>query len=167
MNNLLEPYKKVLLWIHLPAMEIETETETEMGAETEMEVGMIMGMGMGMETQMYINLSQLTTQWVTGIWFFWWTTVLQFNIAFLLLNLSNKMNKEPLFLFGRICAGCQAEIGYGRYLNCLNAYWHPECFRCRACDLPISDYEVVSKPSSRWIKTNCLTSGVLIYSVWD
>ncbi|ONI32764.1 hypothetical protein PRUPE_1G384500 [Prunus persica] len=41
----------------------------------------------------------------------------------------------------RICAGCNAEIGFGRYLNCLNAVWHPECFRCRACNLPISDYE--------------------------
>lgn len=41
----------------------------------------------------------------------------------------------------RICAGCNAEIGYGRYLNCLGAFWHPECFRCRACNLPISDYE--------------------------
>ncbi|KAJ1393205.1 Zinc finger, LIM-type [Sesbania bispinosa] len=40
-----------------------------------------------------------------------------------------------------ICAGCNTEIGYGRYLNCLNAFWHPECFRCRACNLPISDYE--------------------------
>ncbi|PON91623.1 Zinc finger, LIM-type [Trema orientale] len=40
----------------------------------------------------------------------------------------------------RICAGCQIEIGYGRYLNCLNAFWHPECFRCRACNLRISDY---------------------------
>ncbi|KAM5564793.1 protein DA1 [Rosa sericea] len=41
----------------------------------------------------------------------------------------------------RICAGCNAEIGFGRYLNCLNAVWHPECFRCRACNVPISDYE--------------------------
>ncbi|KAI4336915.1 hypothetical protein L6164_015388 [Bauhinia variegata] len=41
----------------------------------------------------------------------------------------------------RICAGCNTEIGYGRYLNCLNAFWHPECFRCCACNLPISDYE--------------------------
>ncbi|RYR06294.1 hypothetical protein Ahy_B06g086046 isoform C [Arachis hypogaea] len=41
----------------------------------------------------------------------------------------------------RICAGCHTEIGYGRYLNCLNAFWHPECFRCHACNLPISDYE--------------------------
>ncbi|XP_016163178.1 protein DA1 isoform X1 [Arachis ipaensis] len=45
------------------------------------------------------------------------------------------------FLYNRICAGCHNEIGYGRYLNCLNAFWHPECFRCHACNLPISDYE--------------------------
>ncbi|KAJ8762152.1 hypothetical protein K2173_007305 [Erythroxylum novogranatense] len=41
----------------------------------------------------------------------------------------------------RICAGCNSEIGHGRFLNCLNAFWHPECFRCSACNLPISDYE--------------------------
>ncbi|CAN1273590.1 Protein DA1, partial [Linum perenne] len=41
----------------------------------------------------------------------------------------------------RICAGCNNEIGAGRFLNCLNAYWHSECFRCHACNLPISDYE--------------------------
>ncbi|XP_048331508.2 protein DA1 isoform X1 [Ziziphus jujuba] len=41
----------------------------------------------------------------------------------------------------RVCAGCNTEIGYGRYLNCLNAVWHPDCFRCRACNLPIIDYE--------------------------
>ncbi|GLT73837.1 hypothetical protein SLA2020_456700 [Shorea laevis] len=41
----------------------------------------------------------------------------------------------------RICAGCNTEIGHGRFLNCLNAFWHPECFRCHACNLPISDYE--------------------------
>jgi hypothetical protein len=41
----------------------------------------------------------------------------------------------------RICAGCCTEIGYGRYLNCLNAFWHPECFRCHACNLSISDCE--------------------------
>ncbi|XWS29333.1 hypothetical protein CRYUN_Cryun24cG0020200 [Craigia yunnanensis] len=41
----------------------------------------------------------------------------------------------------RICAGCNAEIGHGRYLSCMGAVWHPECFRCHACNLPINDYE--------------------------
>ncbi|KAF3606382.1 hypothetical protein DY000_02045837 [Brassica cretica] len=41
----------------------------------------------------------------------------------------------------RICAGCNMEIGHGRYLNCLNALWHPECFRCYGCRHPISEYE--------------------------
>ncbi|KAF7850177.1 hypothetical protein BT93_L5795 [Corymbia citriodora subsp. variegata] len=41
----------------------------------------------------------------------------------------------------RICAGCNMEIGHGRFLNCMNAVWHPECFRCRVCGRPISDYE--------------------------
>ncbi|GMH17518.1 hypothetical protein Nepgr_019359 [Nepenthes gracilis] len=41
----------------------------------------------------------------------------------------------------RICAGCHTEIGYGRFLSCMGAIWHPECFRCHACNLPISGYE--------------------------
>ncbi|PQP92520.1 protein DA1-related 1 isoform X1 [Prunus yedoensis var. nudiflora] len=50
----------------------------------------------------------------------------------------------PFFMpagYSRICAGCKLEIGHGRYLSCLGAVWHPECFRCRACNLPITDYE--------------------------
>ncbi|XP_048130693.1 protein DA1 isoform X2 [Rhodamnia argentea] len=42
----------------------------------------------------------------------------------------------------RICAGCNTEIGHGRFLSCMNAVWHPECFRCHACTLPISEYEI-------------------------
>ncbi|XP_072979805.1 protein DA1-like [Typha angustifolia] len=48
------------------------------------------------------------------------------------------------FLFSsgfRICAGCNTEIGHGRFLSCMEAVWHPECFRCHACNQPISDYE--------------------------
>ncbi|XP_042006657.1 protein DA1-related 1-like isoform X1 [Salvia splendens] len=41
----------------------------------------------------------------------------------------------------RICAGCNSEIGYVRYFSCMGVVWHPECFCCHACDLPISDYE--------------------------
>uniref|UniRef100_A0A5B7ASM6 LIM zinc-binding domain-containing protein n=1 Tax=Davidia involucrata TaxID=16924 RepID=A0A5B7ASM6_DAVIN len=41
----------------------------------------------------------------------------------------------------RICARCNSEIGHGRFLNCMGAVWHPECFRCHACNLPISDLE--------------------------
>lgn len=41
----------------------------------------------------------------------------------------------------RVCAGCNREIGYGRFLNCIGGVWHPECFRCHACKNPISDYE--------------------------
>ncbi|KAK3000514.1 hypothetical protein RJ639_020798 [Escallonia herrerae] len=42
----------------------------------------------------------------------------------------------------RICAGCNAEIGHGRFLSCMGAVWHPECFCCQGCNRPISDYEV-------------------------
>lgn len=41
----------------------------------------------------------------------------------------------------RICAGCNTEIGHGRFLSCMGAVWHPECFCCRACNQPISEYE--------------------------
>ncbi|XP_073060454.1 protein DA1-related 1-like [Primulina eburnea] len=47
-----------------------------------------------------------------------------------------------LYLPGyRICAGCNSEIGHGRYLSCMGAVWHPDCFCCNACNQPISDYE--------------------------
>ncbi|WMV27552.1 hypothetical protein MTR67_020937 [Solanum verrucosum] len=42
---------------------------------------------------------------------------------------------------GLVCAGCSTEIGHGRFLSCMGAVWHPECFRCHACNQPISDYE--------------------------
>ncbi|KAJ4715024.1 Protein DA1-related 1 [Melia azedarach] len=41
----------------------------------------------------------------------------------------------------RICAGCNTEIGHGRYLSCMGGVWHPECFRCNACNQPITDIE--------------------------
>ncbi|XP_028242759.1 protein DA1-related 1-like isoform X2 [Glycine soja] len=41
----------------------------------------------------------------------------------------------------RICAGCKTEIGQGRFLSCMGGVWHPECFCCHACHLPITDYE--------------------------
>ncbi|KAM5576281.1 hypothetical protein ABKV19_007249 [Rosa sericea] len=41
----------------------------------------------------------------------------------------------------RICAGCKRGIGHGRYLSCVGAVWHPDCFCCHACNLPITDYE--------------------------
>ncbi|CAA3029834.1 protein DA1-related 1-like [Olea europaea var. sylvestris] len=41
----------------------------------------------------------------------------------------------------RICAGCNREIGHGRYLSCLGSVWHPECFRCHVCNQPISEFE--------------------------
>ncbi|KAK4260027.1 hypothetical protein QN277_003202 [Acacia crassicarpa] len=51
---------------------------------------------------------------------------------------------QPFSLFStgyRICAGCKAEIGHGRFLSCMGGVWHPECFRCQACNLPITDHE--------------------------
>ncbi|XP_039066966.1 protein DA1-like [Hibiscus syriacus] len=53
----------------------------------------------------------------------------------------------------RICAGCNTEIGYGRFLNCLGSFWHPECFCCHACNLPISDYEFSMSGNYRFHKS--------------
>lgn len=49
----------------------------------------------------------------------------------------------PFYYAGgyRICVGCNAEIGHGRFLSCMGGVWHPECFRCHSCNQPISDYE--------------------------
>ncbi|RHN54124.1 putative transcription factor interactor and regulator LIM family [Medicago truncatula] len=54
----------------------------------------------------------------------------------------------------RICAGCNAEIGHGRFLNCMEGDWHPQCFTCHACHLPITDYEF-SMSSNRPYHKSC------------
>ncbi|KAG9453075.1 hypothetical protein H6P81_005979 [Aristolochia fimbriata] len=41
----------------------------------------------------------------------------------------------------RVCGGCNRDIGYGHYLSCMGAFWHPQCFRCHACRCPISESE--------------------------
>ncbi|KAH6761791.1 LIM domain-containing protein [Perilla frutescens var. hirtella] len=41
----------------------------------------------------------------------------------------------------RKCAGCNSQIGHGKFLSCMGGVWHPECFRCHACDQPISELE--------------------------
>jgi hypothetical protein len=42
------------------------------------------------------------------------------------------------------CAGCHRTLGFGRFLTCLGQNWHPSCFKCRHCNVPISDREVIS-----------------------
>ncbi|KAG7544799.1 Zinc finger LIM-type [Arabidopsis suecica] len=58
-------------------------------------------------------------------------------------DLGNILQPYPFLIPSshRICAGCQAEIGHGRFLSCMGGVWHPECFCCHACDKPIIDYE--------------------------
>ncbi|GAV91517.1 LIM domain-containing protein/DUF3633 domain-containing protein [Cephalotus follicularis] len=57
-------------------------------------------------------------------------------------NHGNIFQPFPFFSAGyRICAGCNTEIGHGRFLSCMGAVWHPECFRCHSCNQPINDYE--------------------------
>ncbi|KAK6933100.1 Zinc finger, LIM-type [Dillenia turbinata] len=41
----------------------------------------------------------------------------------------------------RICGGCNQDIGYGNYLGCMGTFFHPQCFRCRACGYPITEHE--------------------------
>ncbi|KAF5763712.1 putative transcription factor interactor and regulator LIM family [Helianthus annuus] len=54
----------------------------------------------------------------------------------------------------RICIGCNTEIGHGRFLNCMGGLWHPECFRCHTCNLPISDHEF-SMSENRQFHKSC------------
>ncbi|CAL0331838.1 unnamed protein product [Lupinus luteus] len=54
----------------------------------------------------------------------------------------------------RTCAGCNTEIGHGRFLSCMGAIWHPECFCCHVCNLPITDYEF-SMSSNRPYHKSC------------
>nr|GEV43709.1 protein DA1-related 1-like isoform X1 [Tanacetum cinerariifolium] len=58
-------------------------------------------------------------------------------------NRGSLFPRLPSFLQGvyRICAGCNKQIGHGRFLSCMGGVWHPECFCCHACSLPIDDYE--------------------------
>ncbi|KAG6434614.1 hypothetical protein SASPL_106252 [Salvia splendens] len=57
------------------------------------------------------------------------------------LCLITDVGQNTNILNSRICAGCNTEIGHGRFLSCMSAVWHPECFRCNGCRQPISDYE--------------------------
>ncbi|XP_076936200.1 protein DA1-related 1-like [Bidens hawaiensis] len=58
-------------------------------------------------------------------------------------NYGSLFPRLPSFFQGvhRTCAGCNGRIGHGRFLSCMGGVWHPECFRCHACSLPISDFE--------------------------
>ncbi|XP_076889409.1 protein DA1-related 2-like [Bidens hawaiensis] len=41
----------------------------------------------------------------------------------------------------RVCSGCKQFIGCNSYLGCMGIFFHPECFRCRACGDPINELE--------------------------
>ncbi|KAF8018980.1 hypothetical protein BT93_H3761 [Corymbia citriodora subsp. variegata] len=55
----------------------------------------------------------------------------------------NLIQPYPISPFSglRICAACNGRIGLGRFLSCMGAVWHPECFCCHACGLPITNPE--------------------------
>ncbi|KAK9168305.1 hypothetical protein Syun_000445 [Stephania yunnanensis] len=51
---------------------------------------------------------------------------------------------QPQFYPGqhyRSCAGCKQLISYGNYLSCMGTFWHPNCFCCYKCHLPITENE--------------------------
>ncbi|KAF9682316.1 hypothetical protein SADUNF_Sadunf05G0096200 [Salix dunnii] len=55
----------------------------------------------------------------------------------------NLVPPHPIFSSGyRICAGCNTDIGHGQFLSCMGSVWHPDCFCCNVCKLPITDYEI-------------------------
>ncbi|KAG9160790.1 hypothetical protein Leryth_008615 [Lithospermum erythrorhizon] len=41
----------------------------------------------------------------------------------------------------KICGGCNKDIVHGNYLGCMGSFFHPECFRCRACGYIITEHE--------------------------
>ncbi|GKU92018.1 hypothetical protein SLEP1_g5804 [Rubroshorea leprosula] len=53
----------------------------------------------------------------------------------------------------RICGGCHRDIGYGNYLGCMGTYFHPECFRCHSCGLPITEQEFSLSGSNPYHKS--------------
>lgn len=64
----------------------------------------------------------------------------------------------------RICAGCNHDIGYGNYLGCMGAFFHPQCFRCHACGYPITEHEVSRVFCSLIININiCSTSMAMFF----
>ncbi|XP_051150805.1 protein DA1-like isoform X2 [Andrographis paniculata] len=68
-------------------------------------------------------------------------------------SFGNRLGSDASLYSGRICAGCNMDVGYGRYVSCMDALWHPECFRCRGCSQPISDYEFSVHESCPYHKT--------------
>ncbi|KAJ6997264.1 hypothetical protein NC653_013744 [Populus alba x Populus x berolinensis] len=55
----------------------------------------------------------------------------------------------------RICAGCNTEIGHGQFLSYVGGVWHPDCFCCNACNLPITDYDEFSMSGNRPYHESC------------
>ncbi|RWR86157.1 zinc finger protein [Cinnamomum micranthum f. kanehirae] len=69
------------------------------------------------------------------------------------LNMSSYPPYKPPQFYPRgigICGGCNHEIGYGQYLTCMGAFWHPQCFRCHFCHQPITESEYLRVPQFLW-----------------
>ncbi|KAF8397387.1 hypothetical protein HHK36_016300 [Tetracentron sinense] len=60
------------------------------------------------------------------------------------LNMSSYPPHVPAQFYPRgyrFCGGCNNDIGCGKYLVCLGAFWHPGCFCCYSCGYPITEHE--------------------------
>lgn len=53
---------------------------------------------------------------------------------------ANRTIQFPHSTSFKICGGCNHAI-HGTHLSCLGALWHPDCFKCHACNLPIGANE--------------------------
>ncbi|KAL8462842.1 hypothetical protein ACS0TY_033734 [Phlomoides rotata] len=53
----------------------------------------------------------------------------------------------------KVCGGCKRGIGQGNYLGCSGTFFHPQCFRCRACNYPITEHEFSLSGSDTYHKS--------------
>ncbi|KAK9123847.1 hypothetical protein Sjap_013449 [Stephania japonica] len=60
------------------------------------------------------------------------------DLARALQDLENSPSYSPY----RSCAGCKQLIGDGNHLSCMGTFWHPNCFCCYYCHLPITENEI-------------------------
>ncbi|KAI6691873.1 hypothetical protein NL676_019583 [Syzygium grande] len=55
----------------------------------------------------------------------------------------NSLQIHPVSSSGsRFCAGCKSLIGPEYFESYMGADWHPECFHCHSCGLPIEDLKI-------------------------
>lgn len=53
--------------------------------------------------------------------------------------------KDFVTLFAPCCAKCQRHITVGRFIKAMNKSWHPNCFLCDQCSIPLCDVGFVKQ----------------------